>query len=65
MDKIEALAQAWASIDGKLERFIADRDSVALNKADGSYAGYMAEAREMERRPLSRGYAIVPASEEA
>lgn len=56
---VEALAEAWASIDGKLEKF---RDSKgAPLEAGGHYDGYMEEAKEMIRRLRTRGFDVVSA----
>jgi hypothetical protein len=49
-----AVAEAWASIDGKLDGFHAPGDP------KGHHAGYMAEAEELICRIMARGYAIVP-----
>jgi hypothetical protein len=56
----EAVAQAWASIDGKLDAFRFERDNPKSPQAeiDGHYQGYMAEAREMIRRLEDRGYTV-------
>lgn len=51
---VEALADAWASIDGKLDEF-------RNPGPDGHYDGYMIEAREMIHRLEARGYVIVAA----
>ena len=63
MDKTEAVAQAWASIDGKLDKFEAERDG-KVNLGDeefyGAYRGYMTEAEELIKRIEKRGYVIVP-----
>lgn len=63
MDYIEALAEAWASIDGKLFAFKADKDLLLQDDGDGSYEGYMAEAKEMTNRLAVRGFKIVPIEE--
>lgn len=54
---IEAFAEAWASIDGKLERFMLDKSMSFFDKGhsfigsmDGTYQGYMHEAGELLRR---------------
>lgn len=57
---IEALAEAWASMDGKLDRFRACKADAALEDVDGSYGGYMHEAAEVKRRMEARGFTIVP-----
>ncbi len=59
MDRIEALAEAWASIDGRLERFRACKADKALDLKDGSYSGYMCEAEEMIERLETRGFTVV------
>jgi hypothetical protein len=56
----EAVAEAWASIDGKLDAFTFERDNPKSPEAEigGHYEGYMAEAREMIRRLEARGYTV-------
>lgn len=60
MDHIEALAEAWASIDGKLEKFRACKDAMGKDEveAGGYYSGYMCEAEEMIRRLEKRGFTV-------
>ena len=60
MKASEALAEAWASIDGKLDEFRAGKTAPNIEDFGGHYEGYMAEAEEMMRRLQSRGYHIVP-----
>jgi hypothetical protein len=60
MTAIEALAESWASIDGKLDKFHTDKGK-PLAEGEGYYAGYTEEAEEMIRRLAKRGYRIVPA----
>lgn len=57
----EAVAEAWASIDGKLERFRDDKAG-KLGDMDGTYQGYMAEASELLRRIEGRGWVLVGAA---
>lgn len=59
MNRIEALAEAWASIDGKLERFRDDKAG-KLDELDGTFEGYMTEAKEMIERLERRGFTIIP-----
>lgn len=47
-----ALAEAWASIDGKLESFHDPDDG------KGHFEGYITEAGEMMARLEKRGFAI-------
>ncbi len=57
MSEIEAIAEVWASIDGKLREFALGR---AGDDAEGYYEGYLAEATEMLGRLLDRGFQVVP-----
>lgn len=58
---VEALAEAWASIDGKLEAFRAGKGAAKLeDEPGGHYSGYMAEAHELSERLLARGFIVVP-----
>ncbi len=56
-EMVEAVAESWASIDGKLERFREDKTG-SLGQMDGCYDGYMIEAKELLVRAERRGYAI-------
>lgn len=56
-DGIDALADAWASIDGRVESYRAGRHD---GDPAGRHAGYTAEAEEMARRLARRGYRLVP-----
>lgn len=48
---VEAFAEAWASIDGKLKLFLEEKDLPAmLPDVSGTYEGYMAEAHELLSR---------------
>ncbi len=47
IDMTEPVARAWASIDGKAKWFDDDKTGKRL---DGTYEGYMAEARELLKR---------------
>ena len=57
-EAIEALAEAWASLDGKLEEFHAGR---AGKDTEGHYLGYLSDAAELAKRLKRRGYVIVRA----
>jgi uncharacterized protein (DUF433 family) len=60
-DRIEALADAWASIDGKVEKFRAGKGASSLmEEPGGHYSGYMCEAEEMIRRLNARGFDVTP-----
>ena len=64
-DEIAALAESWASIDGKTEEFkigaahknmgFAHRDLMAVS----TYDGYLLEAKDMIQRLNDRGFSIV------
>lgn len=56
---VEAVADAWASIDGRLESFRAGCNK-PMGSADGSrYSGYMEEAGELMQRLRARGYVVL------
>lgn len=55
----EILAEAMASLDGKLELFHDCRKDEALEDVEGCYTGYCVEAREVIRRMEKRGYTVV------
>ena len=59
---IEALADAWASVDGKAEKFRAGKGAASIeDEPGGYYSGYMSDASELAKRLLKRGYTITPA----
>jgi hypothetical protein len=59
---IEAVAQSWASIDGKLEQYLFEKADATITYDSplyiGTYNGYYAEAEELIRRLNKRGYTI-------
>ena len=55
---IEALADAWASIDGKRKEFRRGRTAKSYTAYGGHYPGYMEEAKEMVKRLEARGYTV-------
>ena len=57
-EAIEALAEAWASLDGKLDEFLAGRRG---EDTEGDYHGYLSDAAELAKRLEHRGYVIVRA----
>lgn len=60
MNPVEALADAWASIDGKVDKFRAGKGCASIeDEPGGHYSGYMAEADEMIRRLNARGFDVV------
>ncbi len=55
----EALADAWASIDGKVEKFRAGKDVDTFeDEPGGYYSGYMEDAAELRKRLKKRGFLI-------
>lgn len=58
MKVTEAVAEAWASIDGKLESFRKGRNIV--DDDAGHYVGYMADAQELIERVNARGVMMIP-----
>lgn len=57
---IEAIASAWASIDGKTERFYACKADPQLDRLEGRYSGYLADASSLLNRIERRGFTIWP-----
>lgn len=59
---VDALAEAWASIDGHLEAYRRERDGNVFNPSEneGRYDGYQAEATEMINRLRKRGFDVTP-----
>ena len=55
-DIIRAFAEAWASIDGKLDAFLLESEGIDYDDPayTGHYEGYMAEASELLRRANDR-----------
>lgn len=60
MDAQEAVADSWASIDGKLHEFRAGKGLPIDDQPGGHYDGYMSEAEEMIYRLGVRGFSVVP-----
>ena len=61
---LEALAEAWASIDGHLDAYRRERDGNVADpsKYEGRYDGYQAEAAELIERLRARGFDVTPLS---
>ena len=60
-ETIEALADAWASMNGKVDAFRAGKGAASLeDEPGGHYSGYMADAQEMLKRLLKRGFIVTP-----
>lgn len=57
---IEALADAWASIDGNLDDFRAGKTAPSIEDFGGHYAGYIEDAKELAKRLQARGFWIAP-----
>jgi hypothetical protein len=55
LSPVEAVAEAWASMDGKLDEFR------ATDQWHGHRDGYLAEAHELIERVRRRGWILVPA----
>ena len=65
MKAIDAVAEAWASIDGKLKSYEADRDQLGgafdeYGRPTGYFDGYQCDAGELLRRVEQRGFVLVP-----
>lgn len=58
-DPVEALAEAWASIDGKVDLFRAEKGlSLKAPFNTGTHEGYIEEAKELIRRLHTRGWRL-------
>jgi hypothetical protein len=63
MYPVDAVAEAWASIDGKDDEYRAGRNAASiLDEPGGHFSGYQSEAQELIQRIEKRGYKIVPAA---
>lgn len=60
VEATEALAEVWAAIDGKRDKFIACRSNKGLDRQEGHYIGYLIEAEAMRNLLEKRGFIIVP-----
>jgi hypothetical protein len=56
----EALAEVWAIMDGKGERFLACKADSDLDDIDGTYTGYLAEASYAVECLERRGFTVAP-----
>ena len=56
---IEAIAEAWASIDGKLETFNLCKTDKELEEIWGYYEGYITDSEELLTRVEKRGFTLV------
>lgn len=63
--KIEAVADAWASIDGRLGKFRACKADPALDMTQGYFSGYCAEASRLLNQLEARGFTVADAGPEA
>ncbi len=55
----EAFADAWASIDGKVVKFRADKADPEADPMAGYYQGFLADSNSMIERLERRGYVVV------
>lgn len=55
-----AIAEAWASIDGKLDEFRGAMCSPEVDARTAHFSGRMEDARELLARTQKRGFALVP-----
>ncbi|TNC14892.1 hypothetical protein FF100_04775 [Methylobacterium terricola] len=62
-DAIDALADSWASIDGKRGEYRAGKGAVTiLDEPGGHFTGYQADAQSMIDRLRRRGWDVTPLS---
>lgn len=60
MTATSAVAEAWASMDGKLEAYKAGANANTLaDEPGGHFSGYHADAEELIRRIAERGFVLV------
>lgn len=59
-EAVEALAEAWAVIDGKLEQFMYCREDPQLERVCGHFGGYIADAQGLLRNLERRGFTLAP-----
>lgn len=62
---IEAVADAWASIDGKLDDFRAGKGKNFSEQPGGRYYGYLEDAKELVARIEKRGFCVKPLKDES
>lgn len=55
---VDAVGEAWASIDGKLTEYRRGRTAKSIEAWGGHFAGYQSEAAELIFRIRRRGYVI-------
>lgn len=58
MDRVEALADAWASMDGKLDEFRAGKGMNVREQPGGHYSGYITDAESLIKRLEARGFTV-------
>lgn len=63
MPEVVAIAETWASIDGKLTEFKRCQTDQEAEAELGYYEGYISEAEEAVKRLAHRGFVIVPMME--
>lgn len=60
MTATSAVAEAWATMDGKLEAYKAGANVNTLaEEPGGHFSGYQADAEELIRRIAERGFILV------
>lgn len=60
-DPTEALADAWASIDGKARLFRSGKGKPLDSRAGDCFTGYLFDAQELRNRLRKRGFVLSPA----
>jgi len=62
MQAVEAVAESWASIDGRLGLFRSCKVDPSLEDVEGRYGGYMADAYAMVENLRRRGFTVCRAA---
>jgi hypothetical protein len=60
MNAVQAVAEAWASCDGRLEAFRACSENPAREASEGRCAGYLVDAEALIARLYERGFVVMP-----
>jgi hypothetical protein len=60
MNAVQAVAEAWAAFDGKLDAFHACSENPAREASEGRRAGYLLDAERLIARLYERGFVVMP-----
>lgn len=63
MNEVEALADAWASLDGNFDIFSQCKNNPRLEEEHGRYEGYLSDAAALIKKLEKRGFTITKIEE--